>query len=352
MHDPLLDAQLPKSTYVPSVRLPPEVDDIAIILNAGFQYTPITAPILVLASITGARFGELVAPRSSDIDWTRSRLRVWAAMDVDGNLKEPKRAWHRPDVDIDEGTLAMLRELLDEIEERCTSVGAHTADDPFLFSLERDGSKPLSSNYVTKQPQVLKIDLGVEAKKPQTIALEDEALRLRRSGYVDRSGRLAPVPRDVAAVSYRDIGIALDRTESWAQHACAALRRDQPTGLDFDFNLSFNGFRKFTSSELLDAGFNISVASDRQGTSRDVLAKQYTKARMPARREAAEHLGNAVHRARRAPRSKPHERSSIRADRQWVSLDWRCLTGCESASHDQEVPWSFTPIAGLIDQPG
>ena len=63
------------------------------------------------------------------------------------------------------------------------------ADDPFLFSLEPDGAKPLSSNYMTKRLQVLKGYLGVEAKKPQTIALEDEALRLRRSEYVDRSGR-------------------------------------------------------------------------------------------------------------------------------------------------------------------
>jgi hypothetical protein len=31
----------------------------------------------------------------------------------------------------------------------------------------------------------LKGYLGVEAKKPQTIALEDEALRLRRSEYVE-----------------------------------------------------------------------------------------------------------------------------------------------------------------------
>ena len=37
---------------------------------------------------------------------------VWAVMDVDGSLKEPKRARHRRDVELDEDTLPMLQELL------------------------------------------------------------------------------------------------------------------------------------------------------------------------------------------------------------------------------------------------
>ena len=61
------------------------------------------------------------------------------------------------------------------------------------------------------------------------------------------------------------------------------------------FNLSFNGFRKFTSSELLDAGFNISVVAQRQGHGPEVLAKHYSQARMSARRRAANHLGRIVH---------------------------------------------------------
>jgi hypothetical protein len=83
----------------------------------------------------------------------------------------------------------------------------------------------------------------------------------------------------------------------WARRACdAALRREQSADLDrSSFNLSFNGFRKFTSSELLDAGFNMSVVAQRQGHGPLVLAKHYSKARMSARREAADHLGRVVH---------------------------------------------------------
>jgi hypothetical protein len=120
---------------------------------------------------------------------------------------------------------------------------------------------------VTKRLAILKGYLGVEDKRADTIALEDEALRLRRSGGVDRSGRPGPVPKDGAAMSYDDIARTLGRSPMWARRACdSALRRDQADQLaTLNFNLSFNGFRKFTSSELLDAGFNISVVAQRQG---------------------------------------------------------------------------------------
>jgi len=301
MHHPMLDFQMPKSSYVPRERLPPEADDIALILHTAFEHTPEVAPILVLAATTGARLGELVALRRSDLDLARSSLWVWAAADVDGSLKDPKRAQHRREVPLDGETLGLLCGLLEEIEERCTSVGARTAEDPFLFPSEPDGSKPMLPDRVSKRLRVLKEYLGVEDKRPETISLENEALHLRRSGSVDRTGRRGPKPRDGAAMSYSDVGRSLNRTAEWAQQACeAALRREQATGLGLNFNLSFNGFRKFTSSELLDAGFNISVVAQRQGHSPEVLAKHYSKARMSARREAAEHLGNVVHSARHA----------------------------------------------------
>ena len=303
MHHPLLDFQMPKSTYVSKERLPPEADEIALILSAAFEHTPDIAPILVLAATTGARLGELIAPRRTDIDFARSLLRIRSATDIDGSLKDPKREQHRREVPIDEGTLAMLRTLVAEMEERCASVGARTAEDPFLFSLEPDGSRPLPPDRVTKRLQVLKGYLGVEDKKPETIALEDEALRLRRSGTVDRTGRRGPKPHGGAAMSYFDIAQTLGRTEMWARRACdAALRREHSAGFNLNFNLSFNGFRKFTSSELLDAGFNISVVAQRQGHSPEILAKHYSKARMSVRREAADHLGRIVHGAARGAR--------------------------------------------------
>lgn len=296
LHNPMAGFQLPKSKYLPRERLPPEAADISLILNAAWNHTPDVAPILTLAATTGARLSELVAPKFSDIKWDRATLMVNTALDVDGSIKGTKRAEHRREIPLDDGTLAVLRRQIDESQGRASVCGIAIVNDPFLFSLEPDSSQPMLPGYVTKRLQVLKGHLGVEDKRPETIALEDEALRLRRFGNVDRRGRRGPPPSDGNAMSYDDISAALGRTQMWARRACdAAIRREQSTGRDANFNLSFNGFRKFTSSELLDAGFNLNVVAQRQGHSPEVLTKHYSKARLSARRKAADHLGRVVH---------------------------------------------------------
>lgn len=295
LSNPAIDIQLPKSNYVASEKLPPEAEDISLILRGALVHTPDIAPILTLAATTGARLGELVALRISDIDERRQSLAVHSAMDVDGSIKDPKRAKHRRHVDLDDETLNMLLRHAGEMAERAAMFGLALSADAYVFSLEPDCSKPILSTRVTKRLQILKSYLGVEDKHSETIALEQEALRLRREGSVDRSGRPGPRPFDGAAMSYDDIATMLGRTQMWAKRACeAALRREQ-VGVHRDFNLSFNGLRKFTSSELLDAGFNLSVVAQRPGHGPEVLAKHYSKARLSARRKAAEHLGRVVH---------------------------------------------------------
>ncbi|MCU1491294.1 MAG: integrase family protein [Acidimicrobiaceae bacterium] len=245
LHDPMLGFQLPRSTYVPRERLPPEAADISLILHSALEHTPDIAPILTLAATTCARLGELVAPRRSDIHWERQTMWVNAAADVDGTLKDPKRAQHRREVPLDDGTLAVLRRQLEQMEERAAIFEVPLAADPFIFSLEPDCSKPINPDRVTKRLQVLKGHLGVEDKRPETIVLEDQALLLRRSGAVDRTGRPGPPPREGAAMSYGDIAKSLGRTEMWAKRACAAaIRREYAAGREsLNFNLSFNGFR-------------------------------------------------------------------------------------------------------------
>ncbi len=297
LYNPMLGFQMPKSTYVAHEKLPPEAAEISIILTAAVEHTPDIAPILSLAATTGARLGELVAIRRSDVEWDRGVLGINTALDLDGTLKDPKRPAHRRRIPLDRETLAVLRRQLDEMEQRAAFFEVPIADDPFLFSNEPDFSRPMASGSVSRRLGVLKDHLGVDDKRPETKALEDEALRLRRSGAVDRNGRPGPPPQDGAAMSYDDIAKALGRTQMWARRACeAALRRERlSAATPSNFNLSFNGLRKFTSSELLDAGFNVSVVAQRQGHGPLVLAKHYSKARESAQREAAEHLGKVVH---------------------------------------------------------
>ncbi len=296
LHDPMLGFQLPKSKYIAQEKLPPEASEMSVILDAAVRHTPDIAALLTLAATTGARLSELVALRWSDVDWTRGSLFVRASADEDGSIKDTKRTQHHREVPLDTGTLDLLRRHHADMVERCTAVGVQLAETAFLFTVEPDCGRPMLPSYATKRLQVLKGHLGVEEKRSDTVTLEDEALRLRRFGVVERVGRHGPMPPDGYAMSYQDVAAALGRTRTWAKRACeAALRREHLTSGALTCNLSFTAFRKFTSSELLDAGFNISVVAQRQGHTPVVLAKHYTKARGSARRQAADHLGRVVH---------------------------------------------------------
>jgi hypothetical protein len=169
--------------------------------------------------------------------------------------------------------------------------------DPFVFSPTVDGGRPLAPDFVTHRVAVLKQHLGIDEKRPETIALEDEALRLHRGERAARpAGRPGPAP--TGAMSYAEIGRQLGRTGRWASAAVAAAeRREQVGGRPgrVRFDGSILALRKFTSTELLDAGFNISMVAQRQGHGPAVLIKHYAKARASADRRAAEHLGRIVH---------------------------------------------------------
>jgi hypothetical protein len=157
----------------------------------------------------------------------------------------------------------------------------------------------MPADYITKRVAVLKEHLGIANKRPSTVALEDQALALYRGAPQPRpAGRRGPSPK--GAMSYDEIGRRFGRTGRWATKAIASAQRREQSGnlAELDtFDGSILGLRKFTSSELLDAGFNVSAVAERQGHGPDVLTKHYSKARRSADRKAAEHLGRLIHRS-------------------------------------------------------
>ena len=109
-------------------------------------------------------------------------------------------------------------------------------------------------------------------------------------------GVAGPTPK--GGIPLREIGALLGRSERWAALAVASAERREAAGrrgLSLDFDGSILALRKFTSSELLDAGFNLSMVSQRQGHGPQVLVKHYSKSRRSSDRKAAEHLGRLVH---------------------------------------------------------
>ena len=64
---------------------------------------------------------------------------------------------------------------------------------------------------------------------------------------------------------------------------------------DGSFDATILALRKWTSSELMDAGFNPAAVSGRQGHTVQVMLHHYSTRRQSADKAAAEHLGARVH---------------------------------------------------------
>jgi integrase len=241
------------------------------------------------------RRGELVPIRRSKLDEKRQRILVDTA--IDGSRLKPTKTRTNRHVAVDEETMDMLLRHCDRMDERALAFGVDVDRDAFVFSHEPDCSVPMSPGYVTHQVALLKEHLGIADKRPATIELEDEALRLFRQPPAPRpAGRRGPAPQ--GGMSFREIGRQLGRTGRWVKLAVdSAIRREEAVarGVRDSFDGSILALRKFTSSELLDAGFNIAAVADRQGHSPEVLVRHYNKARRSADEQAAAHLGRVVH---------------------------------------------------------
>lgn len=291
--NPMRDFELPVSSYVSRQQSPPEVEELTLLLREAQEATPEILPLLALGAVTGMRRGELVGLRWSAVRWEKLEIVVDFAVG-EGGLKGTKTRRSRV-VDIDEDTIAMLQRHRIVMDERAAFAGSAVSMDAHIFSLAIDCSAPMPPDYVTKRVAILKERLGVSNKRPETISLEDAALALFRTERPTRVGVTGPAPR--GGLSYAEIGRRLDRSQRWAVDAVeSALRRERAAELSIDhFDASILALRKFTSSELLDAGFNISLVADRQGHGPQVLMKHYAKGRGRAKREAAAHLGRVVH---------------------------------------------------------
>jgi integrase len=297
VRSPMADFELPTSVHVAREHTPPEVEQLCLLLETAVEVVADVAPLLTLGAVTGMRRGELVTVRRSRLHPDDGQLTVDAA--TDGKRVKPTKTRKERKVAVDPETMDMLLRHCAHMDERAELCGLKVAPDAFVFSLALDCSAPMPPDYVTKRVALLKEHLGIANKRAETIALEDEALRMyrlppkpRRAGQTGRS--------TVGGMSYEAIGKQLGRSERWATLAVASAERREAVQARGDrthtmFDGSILALRKFTSSELLDAGFNISMVAQRQGHGPQVLAKHYAKARRSADRKAAEHLGRVVH---------------------------------------------------------
>lgn len=293
---PMADFRVGKSLYKPTRRALPEVDQLCRYLVAAVEHVPEIAPVLATEATTGMRLGEVVAIRRSRLLPDANEIKIDLAADVRG-VKGTKTDEDRI-VPVDRATMDMLLKHCQNMDERAAAAGVEVGADGFVFSLKSDCSERMSAEWASKRIGVLKEHLGIANKHPEVIAREDEALRLFRQKEPDqgRQGRRGPVPK--GGMSYSEIGQRLGRSHRWAAMAVASAQRRETAndaGMKEVFDGSAIALRAFTSTELLEAGFDVAAIANRQGHSPEVLLKHYARPRPSASRRAADHLGRLVH---------------------------------------------------------
>src|ERR1700683_4835861 len=164
--NPMVEFQLPTSTYRSKERTPPEIEELSLLLSTAVEVTPDIAPLLVLGAVTGIRGGELVGITRSEVASRKSQITIASAITSSGKVKGTKTRRNRT-FHIDAETVAMLKRHCDEMDERAAAAGLELAADPFLFSLVADCSTPMPPDHLTKRVGVLKGYLGVEGQQPE-----------------------------------------------------------------------------------------------------------------------------------------------------------------------------------------
>lgn len=292
---PLTDFEIPTSTQIATQHVAPEVEQVCLYLHTAVEVIPDTAPLLTLDAVTGCRRGELVTIRRSMV--FPADLMVKVVVAADGKTVKLTKNRKVRDVSVDAETMAMLLRHCALMDERAAAAGLEIAPDAFVFSLALDCSEPMSTDYFTKQVGRLKEQLGIEDKRPETIELENEALRLRRLPVGERPAE-RPGPRPRGGMSLEEIEKRLGRSTGWASRAVRSAERREALAAEGKiewFDGSIPALRRFTSTELVDVGFNIKMVAQRQGHSPEVLNKHYNRPRRAADRKAAEHLGRVIH---------------------------------------------------------
>jgi len=141
-HNPAIDASPPR---VPLKELkPPDPDQVVRVFHLAEESDPELATFIMLAASSGARRGELLALRWSDIDLDRRRLSIERGIvRVGDDLIEQGTKTHQSRrISLDAGTVAALRAHESLVIERALAASTAITSQSFVFSHSVDCSSP------------------------------------------------------------------------------------------------------------------------------------------------------------------------------------------------------------------
>jgi integrase len=147
------------------------------------------------------------------------------------------------------------------------------------------------------------VEKQTKTRRSRVVSIDDATVALLNEHLAMMDERAAVFATVIASDGYvfsLDPGCRVPmRPELLTRRMRQLRRRLGITGDDFDATIL--ALRKWSSSELMDAGFNPSAVSGRQGHTVQVMLHHYSTRRQSADRAAANHLGQKIHGS--APRS-------------------------------------------------
>jgi integrase len=142
---------------------PPEPSQVVTLFRLAQDSNPDLATFIILAASSGARRGELLALRWSDVDIDRGRLSVERGIvRVHKDLIEQGTKTHQNRrVSLDSTTVAALKAHRSRAEERAKQASAIISSRGFIFSSSVDGSSPWHPDSTTRAFRKLSQQAGI-----------------------------------------------------------------------------------------------------------------------------------------------------------------------------------------------
>jgi integrase len=150
---------------VSSTISPPTDDQVLALVAEAERTDPALATAIVVASITGARRGELAALRWSDVDLQRRSLRISRSLTaINGHWSEGATKTHQSrKLSLDDTLADYLAKRWANQAAYADQVGTSLVKDPFVLSQAADGSAPYMPDRLTDNFRNLAKRVGIHA---------------------------------------------------------------------------------------------------------------------------------------------------------------------------------------------
>jgi len=225
----------------------PTPDQLSALVKAAVDVDPVLATAVALAALTGARRGELVALRWSDIDLAAGRVRFARSLTVAEGEQHtgPTKTHASRDIALDELGVEVLQRRWDDMDDLSGWAESPLVSDPFVLSYNANGAVPAN---------------------PDT--------------FTHRFGRLCQKMEAPALAKVRKFNPK-------------ATRKDLAPADRWPFR--FHDLRHFSVTTLIAAGVDVRTVAERHGHARATMTLDRYAHALPERdREAAGVLGAAL----------------------------------------------------------